>query len=60
MKLKKKDVNDIRKKVNGQIALEMRKKSPRASVTRDRKKEASRSACRGKASFYCATAFLTI
>ena len=51
MKLKTKDIKAIRNKVNGKIALEMRMKSPRASVSKDRKKEASRRACRAKASF---------
>ena len=52
MKLKSKDKKTINRKINGQIHLEMRKKAPRYSISKDKKKEASRSACRGKASFY--------
>ena len=52
MRLKQKDINSINKRISGAIALEMRMKSPRASISKDKKKEASRKACRGKASFY--------
>lgn len=48
MKLDSKDIKSIKTKVNGKIALEMRMKSPRASISKDRKKEASKNACRGK------------
>ena len=35
-------------RVNGQIALEMRMKSPRSSISKDRKKEKNKRQCRGR------------
>lgn len=42
----------IKTAVNGAIALEMRKKSPRASIAKDKKKESSKYAARRNDDFF--------
>ena len=45
-KLKKEDIDRVKKRINGEIARQMQDKSPRFSIEKDRNKEADKNRCR--------------
>lgn len=51
-KLKKEDIDKVKKRINGEIARQMQDKSPRFSIEKDRKKEVNKNRCREKGDYY--------